>query len=285
MSCWLIRLLFLGYVNIDRLKGFDYEGAKMILKDLATFHAVPVALKLKKRQLFQDKIKKNIGKPIFGAGPPKSEEDGEARPPSSAVQDMWLEVLEKHNQCKLFIPKLKKHVDEFKEKKSFFDRPKSEPFATISHNDMWVNNTMQIFKGDKMIKNKFVDFQMYSYDSPAQDLLFFIWSSVQLPVIKKYFNDLLKYYHTNFVEVLVELGCDSTPFSYEKFENELKENATHVIFQCFMMFVIIFGQKGAFALDMTLGVDETPFKKESITESLQERAAIMIQYFGKRGWL
>lgn len=257
----------------------------MILKDLATFHAVPIALKLKKRQLFENKIKKNFGKPTFG--PPKPKEGETSPPPTGGAQKMWLDALENNDQCKLYVQRLKKTVEESKDDtmKSFFEKPKREPFATISHNDMWVNNTMQIFQGSKMLKNKFVDFQMYTYDSPARDLLFFVWSSVELPVVKRRFNDLLKYYHSQLLGVLQRLGCDTTPFSYEKFEIELKESALHVLFQCFMMFIVIFGKKGSFALDMTADPGQVPFKKEDITESLQERAASMIQNFGRRGWI
>lgn len=247
---------------------------------MATFHAVPIALKLKKRQVFESKVKKNIGLRAFE--PPKSKEGEE---PEGAVLKIWFEVLGKNEKCKLYIPRLKRLLEEMiVNMKNGVKKPKREPFATISHNDLWVNNTMQIFKRNKMVKNKFVDFQMYSYDSPAPDLFYFIWSSIQLPVVETKFNDLLKYYHDNFLEVLQELGCDTNPFSCAYFEKELKESAVDILIKCLFMFRFIFAKKGSYALDLTADITQAPIPIDFI-ESTEERAALMVQYFGRRGWV
>lgn len=277
---------FLGYDNIDRQISFDLESAQIILKDLASFHAVPIAMKLKQRHAFESKVKKYIPAPFFG--PPTQNEDKmpSAPPPVGGPTKMWFDLLEQNPSCKLYIPRLRQIVAEFRthiQEKS--KRPKREPFATLCHSDMWVNNTMQIFEDGKLVKNKFVDFQTYTYDSPGLDILFFIWSSIQLPVLKQNFNHLLKYYHSNFVEVLQELGCDISSFSYDKFEIELKESALDVLFKCFIMFLFIFGKKGSFAVDLSVAPDELSFPEECFSDSMKDRAALMIQVFGRNGWI
>lgn len=251
----------------------------MILKDLASFHAVPLALKLQKNETFEDKIKKNLNKPEFK--PPEDEKS------PSMNFDVWLDVLATRNHCKLYLPKLKDIFDDIvKNPKPYWGiRDKKEPFATICHGDLWVNNTMQVFKGTKMLKNKFLDFQMYTYDSPAQDLLFFIWTSVQFDVLKEHFDDLLKYYHDNFTEILFQLGCDVSPFSFDKFQDELKEATKYKIVNGITMTKTILAEKGKLAVDMLAEPGAEQTKKEDISEAVRDRCALILQLCGNRGWL
>lgn len=219
--------------------------------------------------------------------PPKPKEGEEPRPPPSGGDFIiWLNLLETYEQCKLYIPRLKKIMDDFKENsQSIFGQPKREPFATISHNDMWVNNTMQVTRGGKVVKNKLVDFQVYTYDSPAKDLLFFIWSSVQLPVLKKHFHDLVSFYYSTFSGILQKLGCELSPFTYDKFEEEMKASAVSELFHVIMMTRVIYGKKGEFAIDLSAGPGGFKLKEQDITDNMKERVAHIIQTSGRKGWI
>ncbi|CAG9831175.1 unnamed protein product [Diabrotica balteata] len=126
-----------GFDNIDRFQGFDLATAKMILKSLAEFHAIPVAIKQRIIRLSKRTLKRIL-------------------------------------LC-----------DEFR-----------EPFATITHRDLWVNNIMvkQVENTTKEVK--IVDFQLYSYDSPAADIFFFVFSSVNFDVLRNHVDDLFKYLPT-----------------------------------------------------------------------------------------
>lgn len=242
-------------------------------------------MKLEEPLLFETKIKRTIHSVSFG--PLRPENDAKSKPPlPNGPWKTWIRLLEKNSKCKLYIGRLEQMIDQGHAKLEFqLKKQRKEPFATISHNDLWTNNTMQIFIMNKIQKNKFLDFQIYTYNSPAMDLLFFIWTSVELSVINERFDDLLKYYYTNFVEVLDELGCDTTSFSWEQFQGELKETAEEVVFRCFWIFFAIFGKKGCFALDLLLEPGKMTFSEENITEHMEERAASMIQFFGSRGWI
>lgn len=253
----------------------------MILKDLATFHAVPLALKLEDPQLFDEQIKKHLIRPVFKFPEPK-----EGKEPPSLSFNAWLEALESFPNCTPHLPNLKKIVDEIMQNPaSIFGRreKRREPFATISHNDLWVNNTMQVFQGTKMLKNKFVDFQVYSYDSPAHDLLFSIWSSVRGSVIKEHFDDLVDYYYKNFQEVLAQLGCDVAPFGPDEFEEELKIASKFEILHTFMMTRPIFAEKGQFAFDMSKG--PVAVTKEELTDVVLDRCQLVTEICGRRGWI
>lgn len=142
---------------------------------------------------------------------------------------------------------------------------------------------MQVFEGPKMLKNKIIDFQVYGYDSPAYDLLFFIWTSLRHSVIKEHFDDLVEYYHENFMAILSQLGCDVSPFVLDKFEDELKMSSKIEIFHTFMMLRAIFAKKGEFAFDMSKG--PIAIKKEDISEAVLDRCELLVQICVRRGWI
>lgn len=55
---FLTNSLFVtGYININRFQGCDMATTKMILENIAEFHAIPLAIKIKENDLFEEKIK------------------------------------------------------------------------------------------------------------------------------------------------------------------------------------------------------------------------------------
>lgn len=86
-------------------------------------------------------------------------------------------------------------------------RIKSDEFNVLNHGDSWCNNIMFNYNDDgKLNKIMLVDFQMCKYGSPAQDLLYFIFSSPKQEIRLKYFDYLIKYYHDNLTENLALLN-------------------------------------------------------------------------------
>lgn len=58
-----------GYRNVDRHVGFDYDTTKLIVRDMAVMHAVPIAFRLKKPDVFAEEIGK-LCENSFGPPPP-----------------------------------------------------------------------------------------------------------------------------------------------------------------------------------------------------------------------
>lgn len=151
---FFILYKFLGYANIDRIVGFDLEGAKLVLNSLAQLHAVPIALKLKKPDVFQNQVKMNCVIYPFVMPESATSDDQTQKPPE------WLPYIAKDKQTLPYYEDVCEALVKSTER-DFLARPHVEPFASFSHCDMWVNNTMQLAKDRKLTKNKFVDFQMY----------------------------------------------------------------------------------------------------------------------------
>lgn len=256
----------------------------MVLKDLATFHAVPIALKLKEPQIFEEKIKKHLLKNKDDFPEKKDEEKGDETPDYSK---MWLDALANHADCQQYMPKFQQLFDDVRQNKKipWLEKIKTEPFATIEHSDMWVNNTLQVLNGDRVVDNKLIDFQVCCYESPAHDVLFFILSSVQLPVVKEHFDDLLKYYHKNFLETMSEFVSDLSLFTYDKFEEELKISGDYQLVHLLFLVQAICGKKGESAFDLTADAKREDPKPEDLSELVREKVASALKICCERGWL
>ncbi|XP_072400504.1 uncharacterized protein [Diabrotica undecimpunctata] len=259
----LENLIIAGFQNIDRYIGFDLETAKLVLRDLASFHAVPLALRLKKPEVFEKVIKPHCV------------------PFEPMDVDDYLLVLQGIIEENKEIAHLASKITGWK--KTVL--PVSDLFGTITHTDMWTNNTMQKFENGRAVNNKLVDFQVYSYGSPATDVFFFLWSSVPQEVLEKNLDLLLNYYYEQFVNVLKEHKVDVSPYTYEKFLQEIDKVGPSEFQHAFVFHnFIIHGKKNA-------EMEQPPPKivvsdiLKTIPVKAKEKSYYMTQECTKRGWL
>nr|CAI5836231.1 unnamed protein product [Callosobruchus analis] len=246
-----------GFKNINRFEGFDLEGAKLVLKDLASLHAVPLALRLQKPIVFAEKLKKYLH--VHAPPPPPPAEDNKPKP-----TDTFLEICRDFEVCAPYMPEVEKIITHFKEHPEFMWKrtPPSETWATLAHGDMW----------------------MYRYETPVKDLLFFLWTSCRVDILQKHFEDLLKHYHANFVKILEELGCNTTPYRSEKFISEVEQSAARTIFQAlfFSMFVVQAKKKDVSEIGKPPSM---VILKEDVNPLLKQKIAYAISYYGKKNLL
>lgn len=203
----------LNYHTGNRLRGFDTEHSKVILKGLAQFHATTLALKILKPNIFKDCIIPYIDKIDIDAG---MSPDGRDAMIESIKDDV------KH-VCQLSLVK-NRLVDQIKrciKRQKNLSYPKDHPFVTAIHNDFWVNNMMIGYEiTDLDLKTpktlKIIDFQLISCDSLVHDLLFFILTSIKDGCFEELMDMWLKYYHEQLVKRLDLLQCPLQAFTYEK---------------------------------------------------------------------
>lgn len=136
----------------------------------------------------------------------------------------------------------------------------------------------------KVVENKMVDFQIVGYGSPAKDVVFFLFSSVQIPVLKAHCDEFFKVYHDTFLETLEELQCDTKPFSFKAFNKELDAEARDTQFfhlQC--MLQPIYATKDDIK-DMKDFCEED-LKTTNISKEFKEKEWFLIEEFAKRNWI
>lgn len=261
------RFLFTGYVNVDRFQGCDLPTARMILRNLAEFHATTLAVKTKEPALFDKKIR-----PYFSCYYPKSDIP---TVPTTGMMDILCE-----KECfNSVYSKVKKSLLAIYE----FPQEFREPFFTLVHRDLWVNNILVKYKEGQPVDLKFIDFQKYSYDSPVKDIIYFLITSVPLKLLKFHFDGFIKFYHECLIKHLALFDFNTEPFNYDCFLEEIGfsviEELGHTLFM--MLFVAYGKEGGAENIDGKVIWDN----KKHVPQEAREKFWWFVQECIDRKWL
>ncbi|XP_069696151.1 uncharacterized protein [Periplaneta americana] len=217
----LENLKLSGYHTGDRLEGLDLQHMELGVAQLARFHAISIALKIQKPEVFRETVLKACERFVL---------DGISN--DDVVENIIVSTLDDIKSVPECSPYLKRIemalVEDMKVKKLPSPPLPEEPFATFIHNDFWVNNMMFRYEdvGDsgrrgRPISMKFVDFQTTLYASPVHDVIFFMYSSAADGVIDQHYDHLIRIYHQELMDCLRDLECNTEPFSWENFQTEL----------------------------------------------------------------
>lgn len=159
-----------------------------------------------------------------------------------------------------------------------------EPWVTITHGDMWVNNIL-FHKDDQtgqVDDVKFVDFQIFLCNSPLKDLMHFLGGSVEDNTLINHFDDLVNDYYNKFTNTLELLGYSSKhDYTRAAFDKELKK-------QAFLEFPICAMCRKYFAFEMK---DEKTssellgnFFDGKCTDAIIKRYQVLVNMYERKGW-
>ncbi|KAF2878838.1 hypothetical protein ILUMI_27327 [Ignelater luminosus] len=272
----LENLKLQGFQIMDRIKGLDLETTKLLIKDLAVFHAFSVAVKLLKPDVFKNKLLPHLQKICMY--------DNLSEKAQQHIIDNIINTAAANQECIPHLSKVKKGLLECWDNMRNLLEPR-EPYATITHNDFWVNNAMIKLEENKPIKSKMVDFQLIEYGSPADDIIFLLFSSVRKEVLDMHYDNLIKLYYELFIKTLKSLKCDVTPFTYALFEEEINTSAKSFQFLHIMiMLKPIFMPKGA-AKEIHELTEEEMLKNNRISDEYRQKVPEMVLQFAKRSWI
>ncbi|KAL1518134.1 hypothetical protein ABEB36_001805 [Hypothenemus hampei] len=240
------NLKYRGYLNIDRHRGFDAPTTFSVLKDIATFHAVPLAIRRKNPKLFDEKLMPYC--PKFGMDDSKKDE-----------MDKYITTI--YN----YIPKLKPYKERILklifQSFPFKERELHEPWVTIIHLDLWCNNIM--VTGGENSKNIILDFQVPMVGNLAADVIFLLTTSVDLEEIRTRLDEFLRFYYDELIKNLKQLKVDTSEFTFDGFMKEID----HAMRSC--EFAHALGHNQIIMMDKgitTLDSSDTKMKKDEIFE-------------------
>uniref|UniRef100_V9IMI2 CHK kinase-like domain-containing protein n=1 Tax=Apis cerana TaxID=7461 RepID=V9IMI2_APICE len=175
-----------GYITEDRIFGLDKKHTEFAIKCLAKMHALVIALKLKKPQLYNNIVTELLIE-ITNETTEKCLND--------MIQKILID-LQNMEEIKPYMDNIKKSMEYCKEQ-SEKSKKVEEPWGTMIHNDFWVNNMM--FKHDEqgeIIDMKIVDFQLNIYDYGVKDLIFFLISSANKDTLDNELDYMLDLYYS-----------------------------------------------------------------------------------------
>jgi len=122
-----------SYVPSQRMNPFDLSHTQLALKYMAEFHALSIALRLKKPELFELEIRPYFGKFDWHAAAPESK--------ATMITETLADIREVTNNDDMMVERIRKLSNEFF---SFLAAPpnESDAFNSIIHSDFWTMNLM-----------------------------------------------------------------------------------------------------------------------------------------------
>ncbi|KAH8244581.1 hypothetical protein KR038_007337 [Drosophila bunnanda] len=225
-----------GYQPGNRHKAYDLAHTVLILNYLARYHALPIALRLKKPEVYEQHVR-----PFFL----KFNMNGNIGPEEKKLMD---DEQMKDIQAVASDERDVKRVKELQDAYDAYQAEKDEedgPFTSLVHSDLWINNMMVKYGKEwneegTPIKLKIVDFQIAQYGSLVHDIIFLLFSSVEDKVLEDNYYNFLSIYYKAFIRSLESVNVDTSDYTYEKFLEEVQRVAhLQLPHALFMMKVIL----------------------------------------------
>ena len=213
----------------------DEPHLSMMVKQIATYHAVNYAMKIKKDPMFKKLAKGMVPLSYLTLS-------GEPFESYHILFVIGLErffnlVLTSDKYDKDFVARVKKFKDQYADcplslMQSFLNVDE-EIFSIITHGDYNRNNVLFQYDGEEGFNNpkdiKMIDFQETRYATPAIDLAFFMYMNLPTALRPKLWDSFLELYHETLINSLVEIlkcGKDDErllPYSFENFMKHFKK--------------------------------------------------------------
>lgn len=268
-----------NYSTEDRVHGMDKKHSEFAVRELAKMHAIMIAVKLKKPELFEKTILSVLKETVNEAAikcvkdmANKAQEDlrnmPEAQPLIKAAEKTITHGIEQYGKL----------IDV------------EEPWGTMVHNDFWVNNMM--YRHDatgEILDMKIVDFQLCTYGYGMCDLIFFLMSSMRKEVLEDYLTNMVDLYYDSFIDCLQMLNVDTNIFSKEKFMELLNICGPLKFVQCIMMVQVIQATRDknqdSKTLEENANSPEDIFINQSGSDVYKQKMLHTLKMFDKRGWL
>nr|CAD7455077.1 unnamed protein product [Timema tahoe] len=222
-----------GFRLAERRKGLDLSHSVLVLKTLARFHAVSIALhekepnfieSFKENGFFEESIATEMDKMI-----------------SSSINAIANKVESWPDCGPRYAEKLRKCLLNFRQRLLGVMKPKNNPFNVLIHGDLWLNNMM--FKYDDVSGTvedvMFVDYQLCCFTSFALDLQYFIHTSPMDVVRKENTEELLKTYYDELCDTLVCLGSGHKRITFQELQDEYERKAFYGFFSLVTVLPIV----------------------------------------------
>ncbi|XP_026481014.1 uncharacterized protein LOC113387855 [Ctenocephalides felis] len=198
-----------GFKMVDRKLGLTVVQCSAILKELARYHALSLAMKHHFPEEV-DQLRQTIAEGMF-ANENKEWYSGYYEAATKNAVAMVREALSNKDSCSKYLDRFRAFV-ETSDESSFFDRmvdlvAPREPLAVFCHGDCWTNNIMfKCSDAGNILEICLLDFQMVRYGSLALDLANLLYICTSSTLRSKHLQNLLREYHNELFSTLSEMG-------------------------------------------------------------------------------
>ncbi|EAT46941.1 AAEL001899-PA [Aedes aegypti] len=272
------NLKLAGFITEDRRQGFSRELGEFILNKLAQFHAIPIALRLLKPEVFNLSVQKFLVKIDIDAG--LSEQ---------TIQRMINVIeadLKKAGVREQLVQRLLKRIDDCRKRQANLISDEMNQYCSMLHNDLWVNNMMIKYDDDnKPTGLKFVDFQLIQMDSLVRDILFFLLTSVSDPNLMHSIDHYFNVYFDNLRLHLARLKCPNmSQFTYHSFLEEINRVAPRELYHIVAMLRVVLAKKESIPEHSEL--DAELFCNDNLVEGdYYRKLLLVVTIYDQQGWV
>ncbi|KAJ0172023.1 hypothetical protein K1T71_011996 [Dendrolimus kikuchii] len=203
-----------GFIMPDRRQSLTVEQAYAVLRYLAQFHALSLAMKCHDPEGFYELLNNKDGiNEVFFVSENDEYYKSYYREATHNAVAMVEEELKNSPDGEVYVTKFK----EFCNEESFFQMmvelvTPQEPLAVICHGDCWTNNFLFRYVDGEIAEMYLVDFQLVRYASPALDLVYIIYLCMDRQQRSEHQTSLLEYYSDELYGRLLEMSEDNSMF-------------------------------------------------------------------------
>ncbi|XP_050079391.1 uncharacterized protein LOC126567204 [Anopheles maculipalpis] len=188
------------FAMVSRRQGMDMAHVQLVLHRLAQFHAASVVMAQKRGPfgaLFKEGMVSEKGRAM-------------TEPFHKAQAEFFHKVLHGWSEKEGFYADLMKHwgMDMFD---ALLNIASADPtkFNVLNHGDMWCNNVLFHYNENSELSDVLlIDYQLSFWSSPAMDLLYFIFTSVNGDLKISQMDYMIQYYHEKLIDSLNFLEYD-----------------------------------------------------------------------------
>ncbi|KAH8382990.1 hypothetical protein KR009_006154 [Drosophila setifemur] len=236
------RKMFAGTVHVDReldsiffedlsleqckvacrIKKLDLEHTCLLLEKLASFHAAGAALAKRNPGIFE----KNYDRCFFN-----KHTRGYEPIMRNFLQALSLSLEYNEDLREKYQAKIDRLVDNVMDYGERSVTPDPGDFVTLCHGDLWTTNMMFQYDDSGHPSNAiFIDFQFSVWNSPAIDLYYFFFTSVQENLCLQKQSELVQFYYYKLVEALKKLKYSGRIPSLFEFQQQIRSKAFYAVF-------------------------------------------------------
>ncbi|XP_063241206.1 uncharacterized protein LOC134541595 [Bacillus rossius redtenbacheri] len=268
----------LGYHMADRKKQLDMDHALLVLSTLAKLHAFsyimgPESIK-HYHDIFFSKENRNLNGGLL-----------------ASIFKSLCRTVSEWEGYEEYASSLWNFSDSVVDRFNDVVEPTEGSFCVLTHGDCWTNNFLFRYcpETGKVMDMKLIDYQLGRYASPALDLIYFFYSSLQLDVWKQQYR-LLKHYHDELTKWLTTAGSSAKAYTFQDLQADMNSKLVFALATTSTVSAIALADSGdgpdlekLFHENSETHVSQ--FHKAHNTDQFREKLQVFLKYFEKEGLL
>uniref|UniRef100_A0A240PKZ1 CHK kinase-like domain-containing protein n=1 Tax=Anopheles epiroticus TaxID=199890 RepID=A0A240PKZ1_9DIPT len=216
------------FTMANRRQGLDMEHTRMVLRRLAQFHAASAVLQEQRGpygELFREGMFTEKGRAMS-----EQFQKGQAEF-IQKIMNNWSE------KAKYYATVMKHWGMDLFDSLIRVTRANPDRFNVLNHGDMWCNNILFHYNEESALSDiLLIDYQLSFWSSPAIDLLYFMFTSVNGEFKLSQLNYMIQYYHEHLVDSLEFLGYSGTMPLLKELHSDI---ISHYLFGFMICFSIL----------------------------------------------